>query len=193
MRILLGKLHVAVDLDDVVLDFWQGVLDSFNLEFGYDLAWNGPWDDQALKQHPALLAAGYGSWWDWLRDRDWLWGKVFKAVPGAVGGVKRLRHEGHYVECVTSKPEWAEYAVWQFQGRYRVPFSRITVVSTGQSKLDYTSADLIVDDRLETCREWAADGRRAVLFDRVHGTTSEPRITVAKDWHEVVDQVREAA
>ena len=119
-------MHLAVDLDDVVLDFANGVLNAFETEFGETHPYDGdPWGPSmvAFTKHPTLLAAGYKSWWDWLRARDWLWSN-FPAVPGAIGGLQTLRHQGHYLECVTSKPEWAEPQVWKWLGKWRAPFNR---------------------------------------------------------------------
>lgn len=189
-------MHLAIDLDDVVLDFFQGVLDSFEREYGVSVRYDGsPWGPRAVEftKHPLLLASGYRSWWDWLRDRDWLW-HTFPAVPGAIGGIQTLRKEGHYLECVTSKPEWAEFNVWRWMGKWRPRFNRVTVVTNGQSKLDFTEAALIVDDRLATCVEWADAGRFGVHFDRAlpkEESPVNPRLYKTHSWHDVVETVRE--
>lgn len=189
------KVHIAVDMDDVVVDFIGGVRTSFELEFGEEGLpnYNGSsWAQEVVdfSNHPYFKECGYDDWWGWLRDHEWLWGKVFKAVPGSIGGVKRLRAEGHYMEAITSKPPWAEFAVWQFQGRFRVPFNRITVVSNGQSKLDFTNADIIVDDKRQTCEEFVADGRAAIQFDRGNNFKPSRCLYTAKDWKEVIAHVR---
>lgn len=190
-------MHVAVDLDDVTLEFFPGVLHSFYTEYGvnpqYDAA---PWGEYALAftKHPMFKESGYKDWWGWLKDREWLWA-TFPAVPGAIGGIKRLRAAGHYVECVTSKPTWAEHNVWKWLGKWRPPFNRVTIVSNGQSKLHFTPADVIVDDKRATCDEFVAAGRRAVLFDRTasvsgflgHGSS----LYVAYDWEHVLSGIRQ--
>lgn len=185
-------MHIAVDCDDVMLDFMGSVMRSFELEFGITPDWDGgPWSEDAVKftTHPAFAAAGYEDWWAWLTHRDWLWA-LFPAIPGAIGGVKRLRHDGHYLEMVTSKPEWAEPQVWRWLGKWRPAFNAVTIVANGQSKLDYTEAELIIDDRHKTCREFVAAGRRAVNFDR-SSSPAEPSfgLWVAHDWTEVLDIV----
>ena len=192
------KLHIATDLDDVVLDFAPSVLEAFRKEYGVTIPFDGDaWgaDMIAFGHHPLLLESGYKSWWDWLRDREWLWA-TFPAVPGAIGGIKRLRAAGHYVECVTSKPDWAEHNVWKWLGRWRPAFQRVTVVSPGQRKVDLTEADVIVDDKLGTCDEFLRAGRQAIWFNRTR--TSYPRdavlpggLRVAWHWEHVVDHVQE--
>lgn len=184
------KLHVAVDLDDVVLDFMPSVMGAFYKEYGERPEFDGaPWgqDAVAFTKHPLLLESGYSSWWEWLRDREWLWA-TFPAVPGAIGGVKRLRNAGHYVECVTSKPEWAEHNVWKWMGKWRPAFNRVTIVGSGERKIGRTDADLVVDDKLETCRDFASSGRLAVWFNRgpfMH----PPDVFQAEDWRGVVAHV----
>jgi FMN phosphatase YigB (HAD superfamily) len=159
---------IAVDLDDVVLDFFGSVIDAFEREYGAGVkeSWDGdPWGDWAqwFAKHPKFKESGYTNWWDWLRERDWLWA-TFPAVPGAIGGIKQLRNAGYYVECVTAKPQWAEFAVWKWLGRWRPPFNQVTIVAPGASKLEATDASLIVDDRLETCKEWTEAGRKSIWF-----------------------------
>lgn len=190
-------MHFAVDNDDVVLDFWTGILTSWTVEFGETLPWAGPWDDGAVKGNPRLKAAGYKDWWAWMRDREWLWA-TFPAVPGAVAGVKTLRARGNFVELVTAKPEWAEHNVWKWLGKWRPPFNRVTITQIGQRKVDMTEADCIIDDKPSTCMEFAEAGRQAILFDRrprlipdpdgdtVYTWPQHPNLYVATDWDEVL-------
>lgn len=159
-------LYIALDLDDVVLDFVQGVLDVVNRDFGSNLEpsdivdWNfGQFIDPIIGR----------PWFEWLEDHAWLWGEKFKPVPGALGGIEKLRRQGHYIEIVTSKPTWAEDALWTWLARYKPRVHRVTIVpldSTEKNQL--TDADILVDDRWENCKNWAADGRPAILYNRPH-------------------------
>jgi len=163
------KFHIAVDMDDVCLDFVNSVMDTFYREYGVYPDYDGQsWGKKAVAfyTHPLFRESGYKSWWEWLKDRDWLW-STFPAVPGAIGGIKRLRESGHYVECVTSKPEWAEFNVWKWLGKWRPAFHRVTIVNSDRKerKVDATEARLIIDDKLETCLEFVAAGRRAIWFN----------------------------
>ncbi len=189
-------MHIAIDLDDVVLDFMPSVMAAFEREYGVRPEYDGqPWGKQAVDfaKHPMFLESGYKSWWDWLRDREWLWA-TFPAIPGAIGGIKRLRASGHYVECVTSKPEWAEHNVWKWMGRWRPPFNQVTIVTNGQRKVEFTKADVIVDDKLATCREF----RRAIWFNRSRSISEEMAkgnaikdVMVAWHWEHVIELIAE--
>jgi deoxypyrimidine-specific 5' nucleotidase type C protein (NT5C) len=192
-------LHLAIDLDDVVLDFMPSVMESFYREYGIRPEFDGqPWGEMATKfyKHPLFLESGYKSWWDWLRDREWLWA-TFPAVPGAIGGIKRLRADGHYVECVTSKPEWAEHNVWKWLGKWRPSFQQVTIVTTGEAKIDMTDADVIVDDKQETVQDFRNNGRYGILFDRSrimpNSVSTIASWKVAHVWEQVVRCVREIA
>jgi hypothetical protein len=191
-------MHVALDMDDVLLDFFGGVLDAFEREYGVRPDWDGaPWGPKAVAftKHPLLLESGYKSWWDWLRDRSWLWAN-FPAIPGAVGGVARLRADGHFIEVVTSKPDWAEHNVWKWLGLWRPPVQAVTLTKQGERKVDRTDADIIVDDKLATCTEFVQEKRQAVWFnrgpERLDGARHH-RLYEAHDWTEVVEVVRKAA
>src|SRR5574342_867968 len=155
-------MHLAIDLDDVVLDFCGGLRHSVMTEYGIEVKDFTKWEISEVL-NPII---GY-SWWKWLRQRDWLWPN-FPAVPGAIGTLGRLRRDGHYLECLTSKPEWAEFAVWKWLGKWRPPFNRVTIVGPEDRKALFTSAELLVDDRLENCLEFLEADRQAILFDRPH-------------------------
>lgn len=181
--------HVAVDLDDVVLDFLGGLVTAVNTEFGSDLkqADVKDWD-----LHEMLDPIVGRSFWKWLRDRYWLWSN-FPAVPGAMGGLEALRRQGYYLECVTSKPDWAEAQVWKWMGKWRPPFHRVTIVGHDDKKADFSDALFLVDDKPQNCEEWSETGRTALLFDRPHnylawtGVQDNGGVIVrAMDWDQVL-------
>lgn len=188
-------MRLAVDMDDVVVEFVTSVASCFAKEYGIVVPpfEGGSWGQDVVEfsTHPLFKEAGYDDWWGWLRDRDWLWGSVFPAVDGAIGGIKRLREAGHYIEIVTSKPLWAEPQVWRWLGKWRPAVNQVTIVTFGQSKLGFTDADVIIDDKRSTCQEFADAGRYAIHFARYDAPPSDGRLLVAKDWIGVVKQVEE--
>lgn len=177
-------MHIAVDLDDVVLDFTGGLCSTIRKEYAYDLK---PEDITAWDLHTVLDPIVGRSWWAWLRERDWLWA-TFPAIDGAIGSLDRLRREGHYLELVTSKPRWAESNVWKWLGLWRPPFNRVTIMDTDEaSKADVTTADLLIDDKPANCRAFLDSGREALLFDRPHNRDAD--LLRAKDWNAVLGYV----
>jgi 5'(3')-deoxyribonucleotidase len=174
--------HVAIDLDDVVLDFTGGLRTSVQTEYDVEVPPFGNW-----KIADVLDPIIGHSWWKWMKNRDWLW-KTFPAVPGAIGSINMLREQGYFIEIITSKPDWAEASVWQWIGRWRPSVDRVTIVQDGDSKAEFTSADILVDDKPQNCEEWVASRRPAVLFSRPHNETyrpSVPRIYRANSWADV--------
>ena len=157
--------HVAVDMDDVILDFVGGLRDAIRKEYGVEIP------DSAITDFnlsPFLDPVLGENWWGWLRRRDWLWSN-FPAVDGAIGTMERLRREGYYLEVVTSKPEWADYAVWQWLGKWRPPVQRVTIVRKAENKADFSSAPILVDDKMENVDRWITKpNRHALLFSRPH-------------------------
>lgn len=179
------QYHVASDLDDVILDFGGGIRHSVELEYGVVVPPFTKWE-----MHEVLDPIIGKSWWKWMRERDWLWSN-FPTVNGAIGGLGQLRDAGYYVEIVTSKPEWAEYSVWKWLGKWRPPANRVTIVTMEQRKVDMTAADVIIDDKPSTCNEFAEDGRTAILFDASHnqGVALADGVYRAADWQHVVELV----
>lgn len=194
-------MHIAVDQDDVCLDFIGRIRECFRKEFGYEGIPNysgNPWSQEVVEftKHPALLAAGYRDWWDWIRERDWLWGTA-DAVDGALGGLRTLRNRGHYLELITSKPRWAEPQVFRWLEKWRPPFQQVTIINSqnGDRKIDYTRADIVIDDKIQTCQDFADAGRMAVLFDPslTHVDKDLPHIYYAASWASVLEVIDEAA
>src|SRR6266498_3916166 len=140
-------MRVAVDLDDVVLDFRKGICDSFNTEFGGSAKPEDftAWDVPIMAPYTGTFrAAGYEDGWAWLRDRDWVWPQ-WPPVPGAIGGLLRLHTQGYDVEILTSKPAWARHCVSKWLGKWRPYYDRVTIVSPKQRKVDRSDADVLVD------------------------------------------------
>lgn len=157
-------MKIAVDLDDVVLDFVGGLKSAIKKEYNYDLT-----DDQITEFNlgPVLNPIVGENWWTWLREHDWIWPN-FTAVDGAMGALRTLRREGHYLVCVTSKPKWAEASVWKWLGKWRPPFQQVIITSKEDVKADFTDADILIDDKIDNVVQWAKTGRRAILFTRPH-------------------------
>lgn len=182
-------MKIAVDLDDVVLDFMTGVRRAVETEYGVTIPEYEHWD-MSERLDPII---GF-SWWKWLRRRDWLWPN-FPAIPGAIGGIDRLRQQGHYVECVTSKPDWAEFATWKWLGKWRPAFQRVTIVRSSDKKSAFTDAELLIDDKMSNCEDFAREHRTAYLFERPHNRSASiagwagERISRAHNWEDVLFMV----
>lgn len=164
---LKNRLHIAVDLDDVVLDFMGGLQEAIKTEYGISVPNFTKWEIADVLD-PILGKR----WWDWMRERDWLWSQ-FPALEGSIGGLVLLRGRGHYLEIVTSKPEWAEYAVWKWLGKWRPPVHRVTIVDLETPKIDVTDADVLIDDKVENVNQFDKDGRLGILFSRTHNRTRD--------------------
>jgi hypothetical protein len=193
-------MHIAVDLDDVVMDFWTDLVASINLEYGTDLspADTIDWDDNSVKN---LEVFGEGrTWWDWLEERDWIW-HTFKPVPGAIGSLEILRQQGHYLEAITAKPRWAEWTVWKWLGKWRPPFNRVTLARPTDIKAQLTNASVIIDDRDKNITEWVTHQtpftqypRAGILFERPWSNpeafNKAANVAVARNWSDVMKLVK---
>ena len=187
MNLADDKLWIALDLDDVVLDFVAGILETVNRDFGSDLTpddindWRfGQFIDEIIGK----------PWFEWLEEHSWLWAQKFKPVKGAIGGIEKLRRAGHYVEIVTTKPVWAEDATWEWLARYKPRVHRLTLVPMeGKEKHELTDADLLIDDKFENCEAWAADMRPALLYNRPHNLNYRnvpTGVVRVSDWNEIL-------
>ncbi len=187
------KLHIAVDLDDVIIDFFQGCIDAMYREFGIMLLKEDvtTWDDNQVKLFP-WQAYGFNDWLSWLQQRDWLWA-TFPAIPGAVGGLAALRDQGHHIEILTSKPQWAEPQVWRWLGRWRLPVQQVTIVPLDAPKSTASECDVLIDDKVGNIEEWcdSDEDRLGILYDQPWNRShvlGERQVRVA-EWHGVLDTI----
>lgn len=196
---LTPNLRIAVDMDDVVADFWPTVVRAFNTEFGADLSLEEQtgWDDNPIKTASVFGPdQAYEDWWAWWRDRHWLWATC-PAVPGAIGGLAQLRAQGHYVELITAAPEWARREKTRWLSRWHPAFDRLTFTSLDQSKAEFSDATLLIDDKPQNVQEWIKSGRPAILFRRPWNTVVEldsdwyglELLYLANTWKEVLENV----
>jgi FMN phosphatase YigB (HAD superfamily) len=200
----LVTLHVAVDMDDVLVDFSGGIRAAIEREFGITIPLGDPWD-------PAFSAFGEvhgvpfgkGGAWGWLQENRHLWSN-FPAIPGAVGGLRQLRQAGHKVELLTSKPDWAIPQVYSWLGKWRLQVPKVTIVGKDEVKAEHTDADILVDDKPSHVLDFAKSGRAAVWFNRfglswTAGFSTEDYfnpdypIATAVDWPAVVRIVTDVA
>ena len=186
-------MKVAFDYDDVIADFMGRVIQTVNKEYGSSLSE----DDFASWDLSETLDAVIGhDWWEWWEKRPWLWGHV-DAIDGAIGGLETLHREGHYIEIVTAKPDWA-----------RVPFNRwlhawnpyYDAIIIGEARPPMkkhwvSEAKLLIDDKPGNVRDWIASSslRGGLLFARPHNRSEREEFEVANDWKEVVAWVRSYA
>ena len=182
-------MRIAVDLDDVVVAFVPGLLAAVKKEYDVDIPIK---DIKEWNLHPILDPVIGRSWWAWLRQREWLWAN-FPAVDGAIGSIDQLRRDGHWVELLTSKPEWAEHNVYKFLGKWRPAFNRVTIVGPEDNKALFTDADILIDDKPQNCLEFVSTGRNAILFYADHNRYEEvPKgVYRAQGWREVMKIIRE--
>jgi len=159
-------MYIAIDLDDVILDFVGNLVNVLNTEYNAGLTQEDitEWD---LSKKLDLIVGE--SWWAWWKRRDWLWAQA-PAIPGAIGGLEKLRRDGHYLEIVTAKPRWAEAQTFRWLGKWRPPVHRVTIVPVEQKikKSEVTAAELLIDDKPANCEEFLQADRMAILYERPH-------------------------
>lgn len=178
--------EIALDFDDVICAFSDGVREAIRYEFGVEVPPFGQWDLDATL-NPIV---GRHWWREWMRERPERWVN-FPAVEGALGGIHQLRDDGHYIEVVTAKPEWAEFVIWEWFGKHHPSVNRVTVVDMDVPKSEATDAELLIDDKIVNVEEWIEDGRPAILFGQPTNQGAHvfgaPRV---RNWKELVELVR---
>jgi uncharacterized HAD superfamily protein len=185
-------MRIAVDLDDVVLDFVGGLREAVKKEYGVEIPEESIRD---FNLRPYLDPIIGRNWWSWMEERTWLWAN-FPAVDGAIGTLDRLRRDGHYLELLTSKPRWAEHNVYKWLGKWRPPFQQVTIVGKDDNKADFSDATILIDDKWENVEDFSNAGREALLFTRPHNEKHlwlPDRVQRVKGWAETYETLTRRA
>ena len=174
--------HIAIDLDDVLLDFTGGLRSAVSQQFGVEVPEFREWHISDV-----LNPIVGRNWWSWMKDNVDIWAE-FDPVEGGLEALEDLRKAGYYLEIVTSKPTWAEYNVWRWLAKHEPPVQRVTIVGQHDKKVDFTKASILVDDKPGNILEWILSGRHGILFGRPHNEgfkSTNPRIHRASGWPDV--------
>lgn len=189
-------LHIAVDMDDVLVDFVPAVLHGINRDFGTKVSLGDvtSWD----MDEGALADVNFGhgrGWMDWLKDNRDVW-RYADLMPGAFSGLHRLRNAGHTLEILTCKPAWAEYIVWMFMVYYDIPPQKVTILPPDGHKERHSEADILIDDALHHVLPWSDTCRPAILFDRPwnrhHKGGLPGRVVRANGWAGILETLNVA-
>jgi 5'(3')-deoxyribonucleotidase len=185
-------MKIAVDLDGVCYE-WQRTYRYMMREYrGIDMPpieefwtyWNAP-DQFTTKQ-----------------DRDWIWSKgvelgLFRyghMVKGARIGLQALASAGHKLEVVTHRPANATTDTLDWVSLYfkDIPLNGFKMLTNGESK-NVSTADVLIDDKMENINDWCESDRPAVLFDQPWNHQYIPPLFAhtALDWPDVVKAVKD--
>lgn len=183
-----NELTVAVDFDNTMCKFCEHQAEVIFNDFHIALSDNY----DAVKTEVPWKDFGYTSWWNWLRAHAWLWA-LAPAEEGAVGGIARLRAQGHRPQLLTAKPEWAEAQVWKWLSRWQPRFEGVQFCGVDEPKSVKSDADVLIDDRVDVVEEWVQSdsSRFGVLFRQPWNSDYLPqdRIIVARGWPAVLDAI----
>lgn len=175
-------LHIAIDMDDVIVDFTPTILAAVERDLGAVVNFE---DVTSFDMNEGALAdvpfPGGVTWMEWLATRPSIW-RYAPPVIGALAGLDTLRSAGHTLEILTKKPAWAEYVVWGFLHDHQLPVQRATIVPAGARKERCSDADILIDDSPENVLTWIDTCRPAILFDRPWNRDVPPSTSIIRAW-----------
>ena len=186
-----ADIRIAVDLDGVCYE-WQRTFcymmrEYHDVQFPLGMDWWDAWD--ACNEYTTSA------------QRKWMWSKgvelgLFRyghMVQGTRIGLEALHNAGHKLVVVTHRPEAAVEDTLAWVGLYfkNIPLAGMSILSDGQPKTS-VKADLLIDDKVENCVQWAKANRRAYLFDQPWNKSFHNEGTLiwrVSGWKGVVDAI----
>lgn len=154
------KIRIAIDMDEVVVDLFS---EMFAVE-GFDIAQQTSWELSG-----EVLEAFVEKYCTY---------KYYSTRPpmrGAIYGVYELAGIGYEIIFVTATPAAKKsqnlLEAKKFWLRKHFPDLEYSFISTDAKHL--VDADIIIDDKVSTCKYWNSLGRPAILFIRPWNSTED--------------------
>lgn len=151
-------MRIALDIDNVVLD-WQGHwMDLYTLHFDREVPYEvtGLWDACTLGTH----FADHDDFFGWFAEAGG-WDSI-GYVPGAPGALAWLKRQpGWRFEFVTSRPRAGEESARALARKHGT-----TVRFLGNRDKHLAHASLWIDDSPEVLTNLAEHGKRAIRLER---------------------------
>ncbi len=188
-----GRPVLNIDHDGPIYDFTTAFYDWAREHTGqhlpYPVGWRF-WEEWGWSEEEYVAVFRVGV------ERGAIWEEGYY-VPGAAPYLWRLSDDGYHIRIVTSKLglhglngeiiagtiAWLDY--------YDVPYRSIAFLAHGEPKANY-AAELLLDDNIGNCEDWASLRRPAILFDAHHnqGFENEENIVRARSWTEAYELIR---
>jgi len=159
-------MRIAVDVDGVLSALHEEWYRRYNRDYDDDLT-----NERVLSwdTHEYVKPECGKRIYDYLYDADLY--EHIEPVAGSLEGVNALRNDGHRVFFVTANVRGMTDQKWDWLVRHgfmdsknRAPIDM--VVAFDKLLID---ADLIIDDKAQTCVDWVEQKRRkAILFEYPH-------------------------
>ena len=193
-------MRIAIDIDAVLGDFLSEFLRWRNERFGTRWKrrdfWTYDWAQVFAEDRRTLNAVLF----DFFNSREIV---RIRPMPGSRRGVRKLKKRGHLLCVITSRPRLIADLTGDWIGRHfgaafeMVYFSdnpewHSPGLSKGEIARNWQS-DIFIDDQMRFCRESAAFGIPALLFDNPwnrHDDLPE-HVYRAITWGDVVGMVKE--
>lgn len=177
-------MRIAVDVDGVLYEWDRTaryMLRTYrDTVVGESLTWD------YIEQH--VPRSDWG--WLWTDGVDLGLFRYGHCVAGSIVGLRNLLADGHSLAVVTHRPSSAVPDTLAWLNYINIQWSEVHILSNGESKAQ-VDADILIDDKMENVIEWAASGRKALLFDRPWNQQIEAtRIERCYDWRDVVNSVK---
>jgi 5'-nucleotidase len=182
------EMRLAVDVDGVLADHVPAVLsqlraehDEFTKAKSEMTHWDEPLPELNTSLKPAIEAA----------ESEPAFIRNMPPVEGAIKGATELADRGYELVIVTARPEAILPATHEWLEAHNIPHRRKESLSTRNEMKTIADAEILIDDFPGHIRDFAADGKDAILFvqpwnkSEVDALTESPRIFAAEDWGQI--------
>lgn len=174
-------MHLAVDLDNTVLDATTTHLFYYNLASGQSFT---PADVQNF-----YLYTLYG----WSREeREHVYNQYGERIhrdsqplPYAVETLQELYLQ-HQITIMTARPESFREVTASWLSDFSVPYNQLVFLENKLEQCKACQADVLIDDGPHYAEQFAQAQRPMILYDQPYNANvSSPWVHRAKDWKEV--------
>jgi len=177
-------LHIAVDIDGVLLDFIEGFIPIVKKRLGVTIT------HEAIVTHDLHLLFGIPFQDLWKVVNETLATQVFPVIPGAQEGMKALRH--HHITIITSRPEEHRGRTVENLAKYGFKYQDILFRKYLKKFTENDGTEVLIEDSLEEAIVASEFIPQVLLFQRPWNRFTLnvwKRLTPVTTWGEVVSEI----
>jgi uncharacterized HAD superfamily protein len=178
-------LHIAVDIDGVLLDFIDRFIPVVHERLAVTIT------DESIVTHDLHLLFGipYKDLWEVVNET--LATQVFPAIPGAEAGMKAIAH--HHITITTSRPEEHRERTIDNLAKYGFSYQDIHFRKYLKKFTENDGTDILIEDSLEEAIVASQFIPHVLLFLRPWNRFTLNvwnRLTPVSNWDEIVAHIR---
>jgi len=182
----MGKIRIAIDIDNVIADFEGAFRREINKKYNYELK------RKDIKEFDFHKCTNLTEKQEQMLFNDFINNDGFvnlKLIRGSRENITKIK-ENNFIILITSRPKALRNITLEWFRRKRVPYDKI--IWSKNKHLQKTKYDILIEDKFEYALDVAKKDRKVILIDYPWNRKNifHRNIIRVKKWNDIVSVIR---